>query len=187
MKTLTRVALPLLVLVGLLATSTSPALAQSAPSTPAALAACYASLADVVLAAKQTERHLVLSILDATYTAAEASLARAKANLSAGQSARADVEALAALIAQLGNEGDAAVAGIRKTLLEGGHHHNAAGEQTGVYEEGYVVVTRAAKKAFLKSATRMGKLAANADAKSLDEVWGVVAGDYRQLLEEDAN
>ena len=149
MKSFTIVALPLLVLVGLLAAN--------------------------------------LSILDATYTAAEASLARAKANLAAGQSARADLEALAALIAQLANEGDAAAAGIRRLLLEGGHHHNAAGEQTGLYEEGFVVVTRTAKKALLESATRIGKLAANPSADALETQWKGVEKQYRRLIEGNSN
>ena len=56
-----------------------------------------------------------------------------------------------------------------------------------MYEEGYVVVTRAAKKAFLQSASRMGKLAADPDAQSLDDAWGQVAVRYRGLLEEDSN
>jgi len=186
MKTTTRPATPLLVAAALLAGAASPGLAQNRSATPQALVASYSSLADVVVATKQAERHLVLAILDATYRAAEAALNRARASLAAGQSARADVEALAAQVALLGNEGDAAVAGIRKRLVEGGHHHNAAGEQQGVYEEGYVVVTRAAKKAFLESATRIGKLAANPDAGALDAQWQRVQQQYRQLLEEES-
>ncbi len=41
-------------------------------------------------------------------------------------------------MALFANEGDNAIAGIRKRLVEGGHHHNAAGEEQGIFEEGYV-------------------------------------------------
>ena len=41
-------------------------------------------------------------------------------NLNAGESAGAEIERLAELVAQLANEGDASVAAVRKRLLEGG-------------------------------------------------------------------
>ena len=49
---------------------------------------------------------------------------------------------MAADVAQIGTEGDSAVAAVRKRLIEAGQHHNAAGEAQGVYDEGYVIVTR---------------------------------------------
>ena len=52
-------------------------------------------------------------------------------------------------MALFANEGDNQIGGIRKRLLEGGHHHNAEGEAKGIYEEGYVIVTKAAKKSCL--------------------------------------
>jgi hypothetical protein len=155
-------------------------------STPEELVASYNSLADVILGAKKTERHLVLSILAVTYSQAEAALDRAKRNIQAGKDARSDIEGLAALVAQLGNEGDAAVAGIRKRLLEGGHHHNAAGEQQGIYEEGFVVVTRAAKKGFLARAAEIGKLAAAPDAGALSTQWKKVQAQYEKLAGVEA-
>ena len=58
----------------------------------------------------------------------------------------------AAELALFANEGDNAIGGVRKKLLEGGHHFNAAGEEAGVYEDGYVIVTREAKAAILDPA-----------------------------------
>ena len=64
----------------------------------------------------------------------------ASAKLGQGADATAEIERLAALVAQIGNEGDAAVAAIRKRLVEGGHHHHASGEQQGIYDPGFVIV-----------------------------------------------
>jgi hypothetical protein len=162
-----------------------PARAQEKPATPEELVAAYDSLANTILDAKKAERHMVLSILSATYRRAETTLEQAKTKIRAGEDARSDIEALAALVAQLGNEGDAAVAGIRKRLIEGGHHHNAAGEQQGLYEEGFVIVTRAAKKVFLGCAGEIGKLGTAPDAGALDVQWQKVATQYGELVKPE--
>ena len=96
--------------------------------------------------------------------------------------ALAEIEKLASLVSQLGNEGDGSVAGVRKRLLEGGHHHNAQGEQQGIYDEGFVVVTRAAKKVFLDAAGRIGKLAAAPDAAALETEWQKVSRQFSELM-----
>jgi len=150
-------------------------------ATPQAMVDAYGSLADIILAAKKTEWNLVHSILGATYSHAEAVAGRAMHMLEAGESATAQIETLAALVGQLANEGDGSVAAVRKRLLEGGHHHNAQGEEQGVYEEGFVIVTRAAKKAFLDSAIRIGKLGSSATKDSLDAEWQKVRSEFRKL------
>jgi hypothetical protein len=109
--------------------------------------------------------------------------AKAVANLEAGKDARAQIEALAELVAQLGNEGDASIAAIRKRLVEGGHHHNAKGEEQGVYEEGFVIVTREAKKQFLAIAGAIGKLAGKPDAPALKAEWAKVEKEFAKLHE----
>ncbi len=149
--------------------------------TPKELVSTYQSLSDGILALQTTEQNVVRSILATTYTHAEATLAGAKTKLKAGESARADVERLAALVSQLGNEGDAAVAAIRKRLLEGGHHHHAAAEET-VYDPGFVIVTRAAKKVFLDAAMEIGKLAASPRADALDAQWSKVQRQFDDLM-----
>jgi hypothetical protein len=92
-----------------------------------------------------------------------------KANDVAG--ARAAVESLATAVGQIGTEGDNAVAGVRKRLLEGGHHHNAAGEAQGLFDEGYVVITKAAKAAFLDSSKALALLAKDPKADALEAEW----------------
>jgi hypothetical protein len=173
--------------LALLASGYGPAQGQSEAATPTQLVEAYDSLADAILATKKTEWNLVHSILAMTYRHAEGALAGAKAKLKSGGDARDEVEKLAALVSQLGNEGDASVAAVRKRLLEGGHHHNAAAEQKGIYEEGYVIVTRKAKKAFLDSAIRIGKLAGSRDASGLDAEWQQVAQQFKALHEEARN
>lgn len=167
-------------LVSLLVTA-GVATAATQSNTPPELVKTYASLADTILGAKQTEAELVRSILSAAYRHAETTLAKAKKKIESGN-AREEIEALADLVSQLGNEGDAAVAGIRKRLLEGGHHHNAAGEQQGIYDEGFVVVTKAARKVFLDAASRIGKMAAAPDARALETEWQAVEKQYQALM-----
>ena len=150
--------------------------------TPEQLVATYRSLADTILGARKTEWNLVSSILAATYRHAEVTLAQARGQIQAKKDAKADLEKLATLISQLGNEGDASVAAVRKKLVEGGHHHHAAEEQQGVYEEGFVIVTRAAKKVFLDAAGQIGKSAQAPSLATLDAEWQKVQTQYAALM-----
>ena len=150
-------------------------------ATPEQLVAAYGSLADTMLSAKKTEWNLVRSILATTYGHAEATLASARDRMKAGKDARPDVEKLATLVSLLGNEGDAAVAGVRKRLVEAGHHHHANAMQQGQFEEGFVIVTRAAKKVFMDAAGQIGKMAAAPNAAALEAEWQKVQKQYQAL------
>jgi len=174
----------LVCLTGLLAAGAAPARAAdtAGANTPAELVATYDSLADTILGGNKTEHNLVKSILSATYRHAEVTLNAAKTALKSGGDAKAPVEKLAALVSQLGNEGDASVAAVRNRLLKGGHHHNAKEEQQGLYEEGFVIVTRAAKKSFLDAAARIGKLAMAPNAAALDTEWAAVSKQYNETV-----
>ncbi len=174
----------LLALIALVPGAIPPTLAAGPETsgTPATLVSTYRSLADAILAVKESEANLVRSILATTYGHAEATLAETRANLKAHKPAKAEIEKLASLVSQLGNEGDGSVAGVRKRLLEGGHHHNAQAEQQGVYDEGFVIVTRAAKKVFLDAAGAIGKLAANPNAAALDAEWQKVSRQFSELM-----
>lgn len=157
--------------------------AQSA-GTPAEMVATYSSLADGILALKRTEEQLVKSILAATLAHGHVEYARAQGAIAKGdaKAATAALEALASDVGQLGTEGDNAVGAVRKRLLEGGHHHNAAGEAQGLYDEGYVVVTRAAKQKLLDSSRKIGGLAAAPKADPLTAEWNKVEGVVADLL-----
>jgi hypothetical protein len=150
-------------------------------ATPVQLVQTYEALADTMLAAKKAEWSLVHSILAMTFRHAQGTMAAAKAKIQAGQDAGVEIEKLATLVAQLGNEGDATVGAVRKRLVDGGHHHHAADEKEGLYDEGFVIVTRPAKKVFLGAATNIGKLARAADLGALEAEWETVQKQFGEL------
>lgn len=171
--------------VAALLAAPAPARAQApAPATPPEMVAAYDAVADTILAADKAEDKLVRSILAASYGHARAELARARQALKAGDAAaaRTAVENVAAAVGQIGTEGDNAVAGVRKRLLQGGHHHNAAGEAQGLYDEGYVVVTKAAKQAFLDSSKALALLARDPKPDALDAEWKKVEAAWAKHI-----
>jgi hypothetical protein len=119
-----------LVLATVVVALSIPAAAQE---TPKNLAATYDALADGILALHRAEAKLVRAVLTAHRDAAVAAAARGA------------WEEAAAHVALFANEGDNAVGGVRKRLVEGGHHHHAQAGETAAYEPGYVLVTRQAK------------------------------------------
>lgn len=108
-----------------------------AQETPASLSAGYDALADSILALREAESAFVGAVLDTHYRAAKRAMKAGK------------YEKAAAQIALFANEGDNSIGGIRKRLVEGGHHHNADDGEDGEYETGYVIVTREWKQAIL--------------------------------------
>jgi len=159
----------------------APAFAE----TPAEMVATYRSLADGVLALKQTEKDLVRSILAAAYAHAGVQKERAAKAIAAKDAAgtRSAIEALAAAIAEIATEGDNSVAAVRKTLIDGGHHHNAAGEAQGIYDPGYVIVTRAAKAKLLESSRAIAQTLSSPDAAVLDRELAKIRPVVQELLQ----
>lgn len=142
----------------------------AAQQTPPTTVAAYNALADTILSLRKAERALVVDLLDGHRRAA-------KSRMKAG-----DWEAAAEEVALFANEGDNAVAGVRKRLLEGGHHFNAQGERQGAYEPGYVIVTREAKETLLALATRMRR-ASGDDVRQ--KAWSEFEGISAKLLGMD--
>lgn len=155
-----------------------------ASGTPEEMVATYSSLADGVLALKRSEANLVRSILAVTLSHGRLNLERALSAAEKGETrtAKAAVEALASDVGQLATEGDNAVGAVRKRLLEGGHHHNAAGESQGLYDEGYVIVTRAAKAKLLASSRAIAAMAAAPKADALKAEWKTVEETVAELM-----
>ena len=156
--------------VGLALLVAAPAAAQE---TPRSLVATYDSLADAILGLKDAEHDLVMSVLDAHYAAAAA-------HVHAGEYADA-----AAQMAMFANEGDNAVAGIRKRLVDGGHHHHhhADDADEDEYDEGFVIVTKVAKATILEMSGQMRQAADEAAAVG---VWDSFAEVAASLMEESA-
>lgn len=155
--------IPLAVLVVLAVASSA-----SAQQTPAPMVATYSSLADAILALKQAEHDFVASLLDHHYQAAQTHMAAGRYNRAAAE------------MALFANEGDNAVAGVRKRLLDGGHHHHADGEAQGIYEPGYVVVTIAAKESLLAGAAAMRQAGNEAQARDAWRQFDEAAAPLRQ-------
>lgn len=134
----------------------------AAQDTPASMVTAYDALADTILSVRAAEEGFVKALLDGHYHAAEL------------LTKKGDYKGAAAQIALFANEGDNAIGGVRKRLLEGGHHFNAAGEEQGIFEPGYVVVTREAKKQALEASRMMGQAGSEEEAikvwKTFDEM-----------------
>jgi hypothetical protein len=148
------------------------------------MVATYNTLADGLLALKRTEENLVRSILAAAKAHGEVQLMRAKRSIAANDAAGAKtaVEALASDVAQLATEGDNSVGAVRKRLIEGGQHHNAAGEAQGIFDEGFVIVTKAAKQKLLDSSRRFAQMASAPTAAGLDGEWKTVEAVFADLM-----
>jgi hypothetical protein len=170
--------------VALVALPAAAAAQTRAPATPPEMVATYEALADAILAADKAEDKLVRSILAASYGHAQAELARARQALKANDmaAARGSVENVAVAVGHIATEGDSAVAGVRKRLVQGGHHHNAAGEAQGVFDEGYVVVTKVAKQAFLDSSKSLAMLAREPKADALEAEWKKVEAAWAKHI-----
>lgn len=141
------------------------ALPAAAQETPKSMVDSYSALADSILALHAAEDAYVRSLLDGHRHAAEAAAHAGQWETAAGH------------VALFANEGDNAVAGVRKRLVEGGHHHNSAGEQQGIYDEGFVVVTREARKQILDVAADLRRAQDDAARKAAWERFAQLAKD----------
>lgn len=138
--------------------------------TPKTSVKTYESLADAILAVKRTEANFVRTMLEGHVHGASALMRAGK------------YDKVAAEMALFANEGDNAIAGVRKRLLEGGHHHNAAGEADGTFEPGFVIITRAAKKEALAAAADLRKATDDTARKAAWKRFETVA---RPLIKTD--
>ncbi len=136
-------------------------------ATPKPTVATYSSLADAILALHRTEEDLVRALLDAHYQAAQG-------NVQHGMH-----EQGAAEMALFANEGDNAIGGVRKKLVDGGFNHNAAGEAKGIFDPGFVLITKKAKESALAAAAEMR--AAKDDA-ARQKAWTAFAAVAEPLL-----
>jgi hypothetical protein len=140
-----------------------------AQETPASVVTGYDALADTILALRRAEPAFVAAFLDGHRHGA-------KARLKAG-----DYEGCAAEMALFANEGDNAIGGVRKKLLEGGHHYNAEGEEKGIFEPGYVIVTKQAKVDILAAAKEMREATDDEGRKAAWMKFAEIADDLLKM------
>ena len=153
-----------LVVIGILLLLAAPLAAQE---TPKSIVEAYDALADTILSVRAAESTFVTAMLDGHLHAA-------KSLMKAG-----DWEGAAAQMALFANEGDNNIGGVRKKLLEGGHHFNADGEEQGIYEPGYVIVTREAKVGILEASKEL-RLAQDEEGRKA--AWKKFAGIAKPLI-----
>lgn len=142
----------------------------SAQETPESIVTAYEALADTILAVRAAEHSFVRALLDGHLHAAEVRFRQG------------NWESAAAEMSLFANEGDNAIGGVRKRLLEGGHHFNAEGEEQGVFEPGYVVVTVEAKQALLAASAAL-RQATDVDARQ--SAWDEFSSTAQDLLAAD--
>ena len=151
-----------LVLLAVLLLAATAWTAQAQQTTPS-LVASYDDLADMILSMRSLEANMVRTVLAGHYHAAEAYFQKG------------DFDAAAAQMALFANEGDNAVGGVRKRLLEGGHHYNAEGEDQGVFEPGFVLVDREAKKAALDASAALRRAGTDDERQAAWDAFAAVA------------
>ena len=140
--------------------SQAPAAAKGESAVQTA-AATYEHLATAIIAIEATEDELVKSILIGYHAAATQHL-RSAARDAEGRVGH--LEAAAAEITNIANEGDKRIQAIRQRLAKAGHTHNTDVET----KSDYMFVTNKERKGLLDLASKIGRAGANAGAAELD-------------------
>jgi hypothetical protein len=155
-------------LIAVLAIALNASIAM-AQETPESMVRTYDAMADAILSLKHTEANFVRALLDGYRRGAEAAMKRG------------DWDAAAADIALFANEGDNAIGGIRKRLLEGGHHHHAQAETEEIYDPGYVIVTKQAKRELLAASVALRKAESEGARQEAWKKFTAVAADLLRV------
>ena len=137
-----------------------------AQETAPGLVSTYEALADTILSVKRAEAGLVQALLESHFSAASAAFEQR------------DYAVAAAHMSLFANEGDNAIAGVRKRLVEGGHHHHhhASDVDDDEYDQGFVVVNKAHKASLLAAAAQMRQAKRKSDAKDAWQRFETTAG-----------
>lgn len=139
--------------------------APRADSAGQVAAATYEHLATAIIEIEKTENELVKSILIGHYTAAQNHLQSAARG---GERRAAHLEAAAAEIANIANEGDKRIQAVRQRLAKAGHTHNTDIET----KEDYLFVSSKEKKGLLALASKIGRAGADVKASDLEALGG---------------
>ena len=148
----------LFVIVSLLAyqhARSQPAGHSQAESMDRSASATYEHLASAIIAVEATERELVKSILLGYHAAAQGHL---KAAFADEPNRRNHLEAAAAQVASIANEGDKRIQAVRQRLAKAGHTHNT----DAATKDDYLYINSKEKKDLIAIAQRVGKMDAGA-------------------------
>lgn len=141
------------------ARSQAPKAAQT-PSPDVVAAATYEHLATAIIEIEATEDDLVKSILIGFESAAQIHLRRAAGD---APNRRAHLEAAAAMITNIANEGDKRIQAIRQRLSKAGHTHNTDTET----KEDYMFVNSREKREVLALARRVAQMTPQTSAEEI--------------------
>jgi hypothetical protein len=149
--------------VGFQAAHSQAPAAPKVDSAGAAASATYEHLATAIIAIEATEDQLVKSILIGYHAAAEHHL---RAAVRDAQGRVGHLEAAAAEVTNIANEGDKSIQAIRQRLAKAGHTHNTDVET----KSDYMFVTNKERKNLLDLASKIGRAGAGADAADLENL-----------------
>jgi len=138
-------------------------------------ATTYEHLATAIIEIEKTEDELVKSILIGYEMAAQGHL-RAAIHDAANRTAH--LEAAAAEVTNIANEGDKRIQAVRQRLAKAGHTHNTDAETKG----DYMFVTNREKKELLGLASRIARAGANAGAAELQSLASELSRTFRSAI-----
>lgn len=142
------------------ARSQQPSEAKDHGVASKAAATTYEHLATAIIEINATEDELVRSILIGYETAAQGRLRAAGWN---AERRVAHLEAAAAEVTNIANEGDKSIQAIRQRLAKAGHTHNTDAET----KSDYIWVNNREKKALLDVAAKIARADEKADLAAL--------------------
>jgi hypothetical protein len=149
--------------------------APKADSAEQVAASTYEHLASAIIEIETTEDELVKSILIGYHTAAQNHL-RAAARDAAGRTAH--LEAAAAEVANIANEGDKRIQSVRQRLAKAGHTHNTDVET----KADYMFVTNREKKGLLDLASRIARAGAGAQTADIEALGSQLADLFQKAI-----
>jgi hypothetical protein len=149
--------------------------AAGANSAAEVAASTYEHLATAIIEIETTEDELVKSILIGYHTAAQNHL-RAAARDAQGRVGH--LEAAAAEVANIANEGDKRIQAVRQRLAKAGHTHNTDLET----KADYMFITNREKKGLVDLASRIGRAGAGATAADLENLGAELSRTFQAAI-----
>ncbi|MDR3618086.1 MAG: hypothetical protein P4L85_01960 [Paludisphaera borealis] len=175
MRTFIPTAVLCVCMLGYQAARSQQATAPKADTAAQVAASTYEHLATAIIAIEATEDELVKSVLIGYHSAAQGHL---KAAARDAQGRVGHLEAAAAEVTNIGNEGDKRIQAVRQRLAKAGHTHNTDVET----KSDYLFVTNKEKKGLLDLASKIGRAGANATAGELDELGAELARRFEAAI-----
>lgn len=148
---------------------------ESSTSAGAVAASTYEHLATAIIEIETTEDELVKSILIGYHSAADGHL---KAAIHDEKGRHGHLEAAAAEIANIANEGDKRIQAIRQRLAKAGHTHNTDVET----KEDYMFITNKEKKGLLEIASKIARLGADAKAADIEALASQLDEEFKKAI-----